>query len=78
MAHNSPNDSMKLKHKLMTCWGEAMFVYNVAMGDQLGLYKAMQGAGNISSQELADKTGLDEVYLMIIFDRSFKLRFHHF
>jgi 2-polyprenyl-3-methyl-5-hydroxy-6-metoxy-1,4-benzoquinol methylase len=34
-----------------------------SIGDKLGLYKAMAGAGLISSQTLADKTGTDERYV---------------
>lgn len=34
-----------------------------SIGDKLGLYKAMAGAGFMASEELAGKTGLDERYL---------------
>ncbi len=33
------------------------------IGDQLGLYKAMRGAGSMTSAELAAKTGLNERYV---------------
>lgn len=33
------------------------------IGDRLGLFKAMAGAGPVTSQELADKTGLNERYV---------------
>lgn len=35
----------------------------VSLGDKLGLYKAMAGAGPLSSQELADRTGCAERYV---------------
>src|SRR2546430_17590788 len=33
------------------------------IGDRLGLYKAMDGAGPLSSEALASKTGLNERYV---------------
>ena len=35
----------------------------IHIGDQLGLYKAMSGAGPLSAAELAEKTGLQERWL---------------
>src|ERR1700704_5487139 len=35
----------------------------IVVGDRLGLYKAMAGAGPISSAELAEKTGTAERYI---------------
>jgi hypothetical protein len=35
----------------------------VILGDRLGLYKAMAGAGPLTSEELAKKTGLNERYV---------------
>src|SRR5690348_1936157 len=35
----------------------------IVIGDRLGLYKAMAGAGPVSSAELAEKTGLAERYV---------------
>jgi SAM-dependent methyltransferase len=43
--------------------GAAMHATLVVVGDKLGLYKAMAGAGWISSTELAAKTGTDERYV---------------
>ena len=43
--------------------GAAMNGALVALGDRLGLYKAMAGAGPLTSEELAAKTGLNERYL---------------
>ena len=35
----------------------------VALGDRLGLYKAMAGAGPLTAAQLAERTGTSEVYL---------------
>jgi SAM-dependent methyltransferase len=35
----------------------------VALGDRLGLWKALAGAGPVTSNDLADRTGLDERHL---------------
>jgi 2-polyprenyl-3-methyl-5-hydroxy-6-metoxy-1,4-benzoquinol methylase len=43
--------------------GAAMNAALVLLGDELGLYKAMAGAGQISSQALARKTSTDERYV---------------
>lgn len=43
--------------------GAAMHATLVVVGDKLGLYRAMAGAGWINSTELAAKTGTDERYV---------------
>jgi 2-polyprenyl-3-methyl-5-hydroxy-6-metoxy-1,4-benzoquinol methylase len=43
--------------------GAAMNTALVVIGDRLGLYKAMAGAGAMTSAELAKKTGTDERYV---------------
>jgi len=43
--------------------GAAMNAALILIGEKLGLYKAMAGAGPISSEELAKKTGTDERYV---------------
>jgi SAM-dependent methyltransferase len=43
--------------------GAAMQVALVLVGDRLGLYKAMAGAGPLTSAQLAGKTGTDERYV---------------
>ena len=43
--------------------GAAMNAALVLIGEKLGLYKAMAGAGPISPAELAHKTGTDERYV---------------
>src|SRR6185295_11960751 len=35
----------------------------IYLGDRLGLYRALQGAGAVTSEELAMKTGLSERWL---------------
>lgn len=35
----------------------------IHLGDRLGLYRALRGAGPVTSQELAEKTGLEERWL---------------
>lgn len=43
--------------------GAAMNAALIVIGDKLGLYKAMAGAGPMTSQELAKKTGTTERYV---------------
>src|SRR6185437_13008502 len=43
--------------------GAAMHAALVVIGDKLGLYKAMAGAGPITSAELAKKTNTSERYV---------------
>ena len=43
--------------------GAAMSATLVVIGDKLGLYKAMSGAGPLTSGELAKKTGTHERYV---------------
>jgi SAM-dependent methyltransferase len=43
--------------------GAAQSAALVAIGDRLGLYKAMAGAGPLTPGELAERTGASEVYL---------------
>jgi SAM-dependent methyltransferase len=43
--------------------GAAISGLMLYLGDQLGLYKAMAGAGPLTSEELAERTGTDERYV---------------
>jgi hypothetical protein len=43
--------------------GAAISGLMVYLGDQLGLYKAMAGAGALTPEELAEKTGTDARYV---------------
>ena len=43
--------------------GAAMHAALVVIGDKLGLYQAMTGAGPLTAQELAQKTGTNERYV---------------
>jgi SAM-dependent methyltransferase len=54
---------MALLHKVVGDFGSAGSIVLGALGDQLGLYKAMAEAGPVNSDELASKTGLSERYL---------------
>lgn len=49
--------------KAVTDGGAAMASALVALGDRLGLYKAMRGAGPITPAELARRTNLNERYV---------------
>jgi SAM-dependent methyltransferase len=61
-----PVDEAKLQkfmEKMVGDLGAAMGAALVIVGDKLGLYKAMAGAGAISSADLAAKTATDERYV---------------
>jgi SAM-dependent methyltransferase len=59
-------DEAKLNEFMMKAIGEMGAAMNAALiivGDKLGLYKAMAGAGPMTSEELAKKTGTNERYV---------------
>jgi len=59
-------DEAKLEQfmgKAVTDMAAAMTLLLMTIGDKLGIYKAMAGAGPMTSQELSTKTGLAERYL---------------
>ena len=61
-----PFDETKLNafmEKAVHDMGAAMHATLVVIGDKLGLYKAMAGAGGLTSAELADKTKTSERYV---------------
>ena len=61
-----PLDQMKLHEFVMRAVGEMGAAMNAALiviGDKLGLYKAMSGAGPMTSAELSKKTGTAERYV---------------
>jgi SAM-dependent methyltransferase len=61
-----PLDQAKLHEFVMRAVGEMGAAMNAALiviGDKLGLYKAMSGAGPMTSAELAKKTGTTERYV---------------
>jgi SAM-dependent methyltransferase len=63
---NQPLDESKLHEFVMRSVGEMGAAMNSALiliGDKLGLYKAMAGAGAMSPAELAAKTGTSERYI---------------
>jgi 2-polyprenyl-3-methyl-5-hydroxy-6-metoxy-1,4-benzoquinol methylase len=61
-----PIDQSKLHEFVMRAVGEMGAAMNAALivvGDKLGLYKAMSGAGPLTSAEVAAKTGTTERYV---------------
>jgi SAM-dependent methyltransferase len=65
-AASQPIDQSKLQEFVMRAVGEMGAAMNAALivvGDKLGLYKAMSGAGPMTSAELASKTGTTERYV---------------
>jgi SAM-dependent methyltransferase len=61
-----PINQAKLHEFVMKAVGEmgaAMNTALIVLGDKLGLYKAMAGAGPLTSQEVATKTGTTERYV---------------
>jgi SAM-dependent methyltransferase len=63
---SQPLDQAKLHEFVMRAVGEMGAAMNAALiviGDKLGLYKAMSGAGPLTSAELAKKTGTAERYV---------------
>lgn len=49
--------------KVLNDMGGAFSIALAHIGDRLGIFGAMTGAGPLTSQELADKTGLNERYI---------------
>jgi hypothetical protein len=65
-APSQPVNDAKLNEFMMKAVGEmgaAMNVPLIVIGDKLGLYKAMAGAGAMTSAELASKSGTTERYV---------------
>jgi SAM-dependent methyltransferase len=63
---SQPINQVKLHEFVMRAVGEMGAAMNAALiilGDKLGLYKAMAGAGPLTSQQLATKTGTTERYV---------------
>src|SRR5579872_807016 len=59
-------DQVKLNEfvgKFVADFGAALHAPTIILGEKLGLYKAMAGAGELSPQELASKTGTKERYV---------------
>ena len=59
-------DTQKVEQFLGQFVGDAGAAYSIVLaniGDKLGLYKAMAGAGPLTSQQLAERTGTHERYL---------------
>jgi 2-polyprenyl-3-methyl-5-hydroxy-6-metoxy-1,4-benzoquinol methylase len=61
-----PIDQEKLEEfagKMVVEAGAAVSAALIVIGDRLGLYRAMAGAGPLTSAELADRTGTNERYV---------------
>ena len=61
-----PLDETRLNQFVMTAVGELGATLNAALvviGDRLGLYKALAGAGGVTPRELADRTQTNERYV---------------
>jgi len=61
-----PIDSDKLKDyakRVFGALGGAMTSALIGLGDRLGLFRVLSESGPVTSQQLADKTGLDERWL---------------
>src|SRR3954453_11034368 len=54
---------MDFVHKAVGDVGALLAGSMVVIGDRLGLYRAMSGAGAVTSEELANKTGTSERYI---------------
>src|SRR3954451_15913198 len=54
---------MDFVHKAVGDVGALLAGSMVVIGDRLGLYKSMAGAGSITSTELAGKSGTNECYI---------------
>ena len=70
----------KLHEFMMKAVGEMGAAMNTALiviGDKLGLYKAMAGAGPMTSAELAAKTNTTERYVREWLVRASRRRIHH-
>ncbi len=63
---SSPLDTDALKKLSFTVWtykmGEQVALM-IHLGDRLGLYRALQGAGPVTSDQLADRADLDERFV---------------
>ncbi|MGH9249079.1 MAG: class I SAM-dependent methyltransferase [Acidimicrobiales bacterium] len=54
---------MEFVHKAVADVGTLLSGSMTVIGDRLGLYKAMAGAGSLTAEELADRTGTAERYV---------------
>src|SRR4051812_2208486 len=54
----------QLANRIIEDTNAAYFVAGAYLGDRLGLFKAMAGSGPITAERLANKTGLNERYVL--------------
>ena len=60
----SPGRAEQLVDRIIEHTNAAYFVGAAYIGDRLGLFKAMAGGGLLTSKQLAEKTGLNERYVL--------------
>jgi SAM-dependent methyltransferase len=58
-----PDKLKEMAKRVFGAMGGATTAAMIYLGERLGLYRAMAGAGALTSRELAEKTGLDERWL---------------
>ena len=63
-ASPKPSRAEQLAERLIEHTNAAYFVGAAYIGDRLGLFKAMAGAGPHTAKQLAEKTGLNERYVL--------------
>ncbi len=63
-ASPSPGRAEQLVDRIIEDTNAAYFVGAAYIGDRLGLFKAMAGGGLLTSKALAEKTGLNERYVL--------------
>jgi SAM-dependent methyltransferase len=63
-AQSDPSRAEQLAERIIEHTNTAYFVGAAYIGDRLGLFKAMAGAGPLSAKQLAAKTGLNERYIL--------------
>lgn len=60
-SHSVDTEKVKANaERVLGFLGGAVVSGMIYLGDRLGLYRALQGAGPVTSEELARKTGLHE------------------
>jgi SAM-dependent methyltransferase len=63
-ASTSSSRAEQLVDRIINDTNTAYFVGAAYIGDRLGLFKAMAGAGPLTAKQLSEKTGLNERYLL--------------
>ena len=58
-----PDATNAFAARVLQDWGGSHIVALAYIGDRLGMFRALADAGPLTSQKLADRTGLDERYV---------------